>query len=49
MITECPSCSSGTLESMPICEKEAYRFDYHAKRGVTLEFSKSVETREIKV
>jgi len=32
-----------------ICEKEANRFDYQAKRGVTLEFSKSVETREIKV
>jgi hypothetical protein len=34
---------------MPICEKEAYQFDYHAKSGVTLEFSKIVETREIKV
>ena len=43
-----PSCSCVKLESMPICEKEAYRFDYHAKRGVTLEFSKIVETREIK-
>jgi hypothetical protein len=44
MITECPSCSCVKLESMPICEKEAYQFDYHAKRGVTLEFSKIVET-----
>jgi hypothetical protein len=49
MITECPSCSCVKLESMPICEKEAYRFYYHAKRGITLEFSKIVETREIKV
>jgi len=48
MITECPSCSSGTLESMSICEKEAYQFDYRAKRGVTLEFSKIVETRQNK-
>jgi hypothetical protein len=33
---------------MPICEKEAYQFDYHPKRGVTLEFSKIVETRQNK-
>ena len=39
MINECPSCSCVKLESMPICEKEVYQFDYHAKRGVTLEFS----------
>jgi hypothetical protein len=41
MITECPSCSSVRLESMPISEKEVYWFDYHPKRGVTLEFSKN--------
>jgi len=38
MITQCPSCNSVGLESMPISEKEAYRFDYHPKRGITLEF-----------
>ena len=40
MISECPSCNSVRLESMPISEKEVYQFDYHPKRGVTLEFSK---------
>jgi hypothetical protein len=39
-ITQCPSCNSVRLESMPISEKEAYRLDYHPKRGITLEFSK---------
>ena len=39
MITQCPSCNSVRLESMPISEKEAYRFDYYSKRGITLEFS----------
>jgi hypothetical protein len=43
MITECVSCNSVKVESMPLSEKEAYRFDYHPKRGVTLEFSKIVE------
>ena len=38
MITQCPSCNSVRLESMPIAEKEAYRFGYHPKRGITLEF-----------
>ena len=40
MITQCPSCNSVRLESMPISEKESYRFDYHPKRGITLEFLK---------
>jgi hypothetical protein len=47
MITECPSCNSLKLESMPICDKEVYRFDYHPKRGVTLEFWKIVEAKGI--
>ena len=40
MITGCPCCNSVNLESMPISEEEVYRFDYHPKKGVTLEFSK---------
>jgi hypothetical protein len=40
MITQCPSCNSVRLESMPISEKEAYRFDYHPTTGITLEFLK---------
>jgi hypothetical protein len=40
MITQSPSCNSIRLESMPISEREAYRFDYHPKRGITLEFLK---------
>jgi hypothetical protein len=39
MFTECPSCNSVEVESMPISDKELYKFDYHPKRGVTLEFS----------
>jgi hypothetical protein len=39
MITECPCCNSVIFESMPISEKEVYRFDHHPKRGVTVEFS----------
>jgi hypothetical protein len=37
--TECPSCNSIEVESMPIAHKELYKFDYHPKRGITLEFS----------
>jgi hypothetical protein len=39
MITQCPSCNSVEIESMPISDKELYKFDYHPKRGVILEFS----------
>ena len=39
MLTECPSCNSVEVESMPLSDKELYEFDYHPKRGVTLEFS----------
>ncbi len=41
MTTECVSCNSVKVESMPFSEKKA--FDYHPKRGVTLEFSKILE------
>jgi hypothetical protein len=39
MFSECPSCNSVEVESMPISDKELYKFDYHPKRGLTLEFS----------
>ena len=43
MLTECPSCNSVEVESMPLSDKEFYKFDYHSKRGVTLEFSNAVK------
>ena len=43
MITECPYCNSVEVESMPISDKELYKFDYHPRRGVTLEFSKVIK------
>ena len=39
MITQCPSCNSVEIESVPISDKELYQFDYHPDRGITLEFS----------
>ena len=42
MITQCPSCNSVEVESMPIAHNELYKFDYHPKRGVILEFSKPI-------
>jgi len=35
----CPLCKIDPVESIPISSNEQYRFDYHPKRGVTLEFS----------
>jgi hypothetical protein len=43
MLTECPSCNSVEVESMPLSDKELYKFNYHPKRGVTLEFSNAVK------
>ena len=34
MFTECPSCNSVEVESMPIAHKELYKFDYHPKRVI---------------
>ena len=41
--TKCPSCDSVEFESMPLSDKELYTFDYHPKRGVTLEFSNAIK------
>jgi hypothetical protein len=38
VITKCPSCIVGNIESLPIAENEEYRFGYDTKRGVTMEF-----------
>ena len=43
MLTECPSCNSVEVESMPLSDEELYKFDYHPKRGVTLEFLNAVK------
>jgi hypothetical protein len=40
IISECPICNKGKIESMPIADDELYKFDYDLKHGVTLEFSK---------
>jgi len=40
--TKCPSCKSVEVESMPISDKELFKFDHQPKRGVTLEFSNAV-------
>jgi hypothetical protein len=36
--TECPSCSHGNIESIPIAENENYRINSGIKRGITMEF-----------
>ena len=41
--TKCPSCNSVEVESMPLSDNELYKFDYHPKRGVTLEFLNAVK------
>lgn len=38
--TKCPSCNSVEVESMSMAKNELSKFDYHSKRGITLEFSK---------
>ena len=35
IITECPSCKSNQIESMPISHNEVYNFSYDLIRGVT--------------
>ncbi|MGA9150678.1 MAG: hypothetical protein WBZ36_08870 [Candidatus Nitrosopolaris sp.] len=42
-ISGCPRCYNDRLDSIPISHNELCRFDYDTKRGVTLEFSKSIE------
>jgi hypothetical protein len=37
-LTKCPSCTKGTVESIPIAENEDYRFDYAAKHGLVMKF-----------
>jgi hypothetical protein len=38
VITKCPSCIGGDIESLPIAKNEEYRFAYDTRRGVTMEF-----------
>jgi hypothetical protein len=40
--TKCPSCIEGDIESIPIAENENYRFRNDKKRGITMEFLRSV-------
>ena len=38
-INKCPICNENTtVESIPLTNHEAYRFDYDNERGVTVEF-----------
>jgi hypothetical protein len=39
---KCPSCIEEYLESMPIAKNENYLFNYDKKRGITMEFLRSV-------
>jgi hypothetical protein len=38
IITKCPFCNSGNIESIPIAENEKYRFKYDKRRGITMMF-----------
>ena len=40
-VKQCPLCTNRTIESMPISNNEAYKFDYSAKRGISLELIKT--------
>ena len=40
VVTKCPICGNGNIESMPISHDEVYTFNHDPKRGVTLGFSK---------
>jgi hypothetical protein len=42
VITKCPSCIEGNIESLPIAGNENYRFHNDKKRGITMEFLRSV-------
>jgi hypothetical protein len=38
---KCPVCNSyGNLESIPISENESFKFNYHPRTGIVLEFSR---------
>ena len=38
---KCPLCNSySNLESIPISENESFKFDYHSRTGIILEFSR---------
>jgi hypothetical protein len=41
-IIGCPSCNSSKIESMPVSDGEIYRFDHDPKRGISLEFSRTL-------
>ena len=36
----CPSCNDAKVESMPISFDETYKFNYDARRGITLELGR---------
>ena len=40
-VEKCPLCINGNVESMPLSDKEIYRFSYDSVRGVTLEFGRN--------
>jgi hypothetical protein len=38
---KCPTCNSyGNLESIPISTNESFKFNYHLRTGIVLEFSR---------
>jgi hypothetical protein len=42
-VTRCPTCDSDNVESLPISNDEVYTFSYNGNRGITLEYSKTVD------
>jgi hypothetical protein len=45
IMDRCPACNNDRLESMPICDKEIYKFGYDPKTEVMLEFSKNARVK----
>src|SRR5215469_12760421 len=35
---KCPMCDNNSIESIPVCDQEAFKFEHSQLRGVTLNF-----------
>ena len=43
VVIRCPTCDSNNVESLPISNGEVYTFSNNGNRGITLEFSKTMD------
>ena len=43
VVTRCPTCDTDNVESLPISNGEVYTFSNNGNRGITLEFSKTMD------